>query len=62
MPKPETARQMPSKHGSILGPSPLCFVCLSDKPKLRAIGGGHEILCDDCFGAMFTTKGCNGDA
>lgn len=44
------------------GPSPLCFVCLSDKPKLRAIEGGHEILCDDCFGAMFTTKGCDGDA
>lgn len=42
-------------------PRPLCRICLGDEPKLRAIGGGHDMICDACWEAAFADKGCNGN-
>lgn len=49
-----------SNKATIHMPRPLCRICLGENPKLREVGGGHDLICDDCWNATFTDKGCNG--
>lgn len=48
------------RRNTVVGPVPLCRICLGEGPKLRALGGGHDLICDACWSAAFVGKGCNG--
>ena len=53
--------QMSSKETTIHMPRPLCRICLGENHKLRELGGSHDLICDVCWAAKFTDKGCGGN-